>query len=94
MHRLVVRRNAGGEVRDLWGSLPMAKPTRRRADQVVAMPTPGSDSRTPNQAFVEVTDRDIACHAFELYGERGCQHGRDVDDWLKAERELRNAVRS
>ncbi|PYR20365.1 MAG: hypothetical protein DMF98_23645, partial [Acidobacteria bacterium] len=24
--------------------------------------------------------------------ERGCQDGHDVDDWLKAERELRSAV--
>ena len=61
---------------------------------MVAMPTLGSDSRTPNQLFVEVTDRGVACHAFELYCERGCQHGRDVDDWLRAERELRNAVSS
>ena len=55
------------------------------------MPTLGSDSRTPNQAFVEVTDRDVACRAFELYCERGWQDGHDVDDWLKAERELRSA---
>jgi hypothetical protein len=71
----------------------MAEPVRRRADQVITMPTTlGSDSRTPNQVFVEVTDRDIACRAFELYGARGCQDGHDADDWLKAERELRNAV--
>ena len=70
----------------------MAKSARRRADQVITMPTLGSDSRTPNQVFVEVTDRDIACRAFELYCERGCQDGHDADDWLKAERELRNAV--
>ena len=72
----------------------MAKPVRRRADQVITMPTLGSDSRTPNQVFVEVTDRDIACRAFELYCERGCQDGHDADDWLKAERELRSAVSS
>ena len=72
----------------------MAKSVRRRADQVVTKPTLGSDARTPNQAFGEVSDRDIACRAFELYCERGCQDGHDVDDWLNAERELRSAVTS
>ena len=43
---------------------------------------------------VEVTDRDIACRAFELYCQRGCQDGSDADDWLRAERELRGAVKS
>ena len=33
---------------------------------------------------------DIARRAYELYCERGCQDGRDVDDWLQAERELRS----
>lgn len=32
-----------------------------------------------------VTDSDVARRACELYEERGCEHGRDVDDWLPAE---------
>jgi hypothetical protein len=36
----------------------------------------------------------IACRAFRLYLERGCRHGHDVDDWLQAERELRQALTS
>jgi hypothetical protein len=34
---------------------------------------------------------DLACvarRAFALFQERGGQHGRDVEDWLEAEREL------
>jgi hypothetical protein len=31
---------------------------------------------------------DIARRAYELYLRRGAEHGRDVDDWLQAEREL------
>jgi hypothetical protein len=30
----------------------------------------------------------IAQRAFELYAARGGAHGHDVDDWLRAEREL------
>ena len=40
-------------------------------------------------AIVEqVTQADIARRAFELYCARGGQHGLDLDDWLRAEREL------
>jgi hypothetical protein len=40
------------------------------------------------------TDTEIAKRAFELYCERGCQDGRDVEDWLQAERELQEAANS
>lgn len=30
----------------------------------------------------------IRIRAYEIYLERGEQHGRDLDDWLQAEREL------
>jgi hypothetical protein len=36
----------------------------------------------------DISDRDIARRAFEIYCERGGDHGRDLDDWLQAEREL------
>lgn len=30
----------------------------------------------------------IAVRAYELYRERGCFDGRDLDDWLEAERDI------
>jgi hypothetical protein len=33
---------------------------------------------------------EVACRAHELYLRRGGEHGKDVEDWLKAERELRD----
>jgi hypothetical protein len=30
----------------------------------------------------------IAQRAYDLYIQRGCQNGNDVEDWLKAEKEL------
>ena len=36
-----------------------------------------------------VTNADVARRAYSLYLARGCEPGHDVDDWLKAERELR-----
>jgi len=55
-------------------------PSRRRAD---AQP-PRRDPIT----------EAIACRAYELFLARGAQHGRDLDDWLQAERELLDAARS
>ena len=31
----------------------------------------------------------IQQRAYELHLEQGCVHGRDLDDWLQAERELK-----
>lgn len=41
---------------------------------------------------VELAARDaIALRAYELFEERGREPGRDVDDWLRAEHELKQA---
>ena len=33
-------------------------------------------------------DEEIRCRAYELYENRGCGDGHDVDDWLRAEAEV------
>ena len=33
-------------------------------------------------------EHEIRRRAFEIYLERGCEPGRDLEDWLQAEREL------
>ncbi len=44
-----------------------------------------STQRTFNDpAFQE----KIRFRAYELFEQRGCEHGRDLDDWLQAESEL------
>jgi hypothetical protein len=40
------------------------------------------------EGLANVTERDIARRAYELYLARDREHGHDVDDWLQAEREL------
>ena len=47
-----------------------------------------------NASRATVTNSDIARRAYELYEQRGGEHGRDLDDWLIAEHELRDAVKS
>jgi hypothetical protein len=38
-------------------------------------------------------DEEIRLRAYEIYLERGEQPGRELDDWLQAERELERGVR-
>ncbi|HZT76772.1 MAG TPA: DUF2934 domain-containing protein [Vicinamibacterales bacterium] len=66
----------------------MAK-SRKTTDSI----TTAAD-RTPKAMAqpATVTDGDIACRAYELYVGRGCEHGHDVEDWLRAERELRRST--
>ena len=39
-------------------------------------------------AMQRPTHDEIAARAYQLFLERGCQHGHDVDDWLQAEYEM------
>lgn len=58
-----------------------AATTADRAPKTVAQPA-------------TVTNSDIARRAYDLYLARDCEHGYDVADWLEAEQELRETVRS
>lgn len=62
----------------------MAK-TRRKSESAIA-----ELSGSPTGGVATATlDRDrVAQRAYEIYLARGCADGRDVDDWLSAEREL------
>ena len=37
---------------------------------------------------IEKRTQQVQCRAFELFERRGCEFGHEVEDWLKAEREL------
>lgn len=43
---------------------------------------------TTNNENEALLHEEIACRAYEIYQERGNEPGRDLDDWLQAEREL------
>ena len=48
-----------------------------------------SDSTTkPDEGSLELTEDIIRVRAYQLYGERGCEHGHDLEDWLRAEAEV------
>ncbi len=41
------------------------------------------------RSFDHPTDQEIRARAYEMYLERGGDHGLDFDDWVRAERELK-----
>ena len=43
----------------------------------------------PAQSATSLTLGEIRQRAYELHLKRGCIHGSDLDDWLQAERELK-----
>ena len=47
---------------------------------------------TPNEPMpttaTTVSPDDVARRAYDRFVSRGSEHGHDVDDWLRAEREL------
>jgi hypothetical protein len=51
-----------------------AIPLQRRADEATVRHTPSHE--------------EIRRRAYEIYLERGCRPGDELDDWLRAEREL------
>jgi hypothetical protein len=61
------------------------KPVQPKARKKKATPAPASAP-----AGREPTVDDIRRRAYERYQERGGNHGKHFDDWLEAEKELRN----
>lgn len=40
----------------------------------------------------ELSKRDIAHRAYKLYVQRGCEPGRDIEDWVRAEKEMSSEI--
>lgn len=45
-------------------------------------------SPVPNTDSLKLTEDIIRQRAYELYEQRGFEHGHDMDDWLQAEAEV------
>ena len=79
-------------------SKPIVKTTRRarrtgaEAVTVAADRAPKSDRKQAVAGPAGVADSVIASRAYALYLARGRQHGHDVEDWLRAEGELRRRL--
>jgi hypothetical protein len=61
------------------------KPDRRKSAKAT------TTTNSTGELLVNISESEIARRAFEMYCARGGGHGRALDDWLQAERELRGA---
>jgi hypothetical protein len=57
--------------------------------QIVTQPEPVTPESDPMNAS-EPTEEEIRHRAYLRFLERGASHGEDFNDWLEAERELKN----
>lgn len=57
-------------------------------------PASSRSTKKRTTAPAQVTHREVARRAYDLFLARGCEHGHDLDDWLQAERELRGTLRA
>ena len=76
------------------------KPARSTANDAAAADAPAvskprgrtaklNRQQAPGDPFEDPTDEEIRARAYEMYLERGGDHGLDFDDWVRAERELK-----
>ncbi len=82
----------------------MSTPRRRRKDHETLNPVVGTLATVPiatgevpnpvTSLEATPTHDEIARRAHQLYEARGGAHGRDVEDWRQAERELRQRMLS
>ena len=54
------------------------------------MPNPNANISTakPEQGSLELTENIIRKRAYQLYEERGCEGGHDLEDWFRVEAEI------
>ncbi len=50
--------------------------------------TTGPQAVTRDQESPDSTEQLVRERAYELYEERGCEAGHELDDWLQAEEEI------
>ncbi len=63
-----------------------------KGKQVFAAQQMVNASRPGPVVATMLTHEDIARHAYEIYVEKGCRQGQSEQDWLQAERELKNRL--
>lgn len=68
------------------------EPTRNGSTELQAIEAPGGEGRGEGALGNSSRDEEIRRRAYEISLERGEQQGRELDDWLQAEREFERRV--
>jgi len=64
-----------------------SKPKRNETKELHAIPSQEAEAGETSSGS-SARDEKIRLRAYEIYLERSAQPGRELDDWLQAEREL------
>ena len=64
-------------------------PKPKRSGTTEAQATPTQAATWEVQGGSPAPDEEIRHRAYEIYLERGEEQGRELDDWLQVERDLR-----
>lgn len=63
--------------------------SKKRSDEsIVADPNREGPDDSASGEFTGVAHGDVSRRAYELFEGRGREHGKDLNDWLQAEREV------
>jgi len=68
------------------------KPRRNGGTEPQATEASGGEERAAGTGGNLELDTEIRRRAYQLYVERGGEHGRDLDDWLQAKREFESGA--
>jgi len=60
-----------------------------RRSRIAVMTNPTDIAEIQENPTKAPSEQEIATRAHELYLERGAEQGHDLDDWLRAEQELK-----
>jgi hypothetical protein len=66
----------------------MAKSRKRDSGMPVVQPDAGAPQFSGDTTAADLDRERIAERAYQLFIDRGANDGRDLDDWLEAERQL------
>ena len=68
------------------------KPRSNGSTEFQAIGASVGEQRAEGAAGNSALDAEIRRRAYQLYVERGEEHGRDLDDWLQAKREFESGA--
>ena len=67
-------------------------PRRNGSTEPQATEASNGEERAAGAGENSALDAEIRRRAYQLYVERGEEHGRDLDDWLQAKREFEDGA--
>jgi len=67
-------------------NMAVVTPVQKR--RITMKKDPGYKPPKKTELDPHTVEEEIRCCALELYEQRGREHGRDLEDWLRAEEEI------